>query len=139
MSIALPRPKPRNLYLPDQVNQESMNKLTKAVIEINEDDKFLAKLYGIHDLEYKRPPIQRFGYKHSTPLYHQVSTGFQGKVQDMEDSLVETKRLQKKIEDITLERTSISKKKLTEILKNKKDWFMTAEEALGLGVIDGIL
>ena len=82
---------------------------------------------------------KRFGYKHSTPLYHQVSTGFQGKVQDMEDSLVETKRLQKKIEDITLERTSISKKKLTEILKNKKDWFMTAEEALGLGVIDGIL
>ena len=187
MSIALPRPKPRNLYLPEQVNQESMNKLTKAVIEINEDDKFLAKLYGIHDLEYKRPPIQmyidsyggavyqcfgllgvmeksetpihtivtgaamscgfmilitghkRFGYKHSTPLYHQVSTGFHGKVQDMEDSLVETKRLQKKIEDITLERTSISKKKLNEILKNKKDWFMTAEEALGLGVIDGIL
>ena len=82
---------------------------------------------------------KRFGYKHSTPLYHQVSTGFHGKVQDMEDSLVETKRLQKKIEDITLERTSISKKKLNEILKNKKDWFMTAEEALGLGVIDGIL
>lgn len=187
MSIVLPRPKPRNLYLPDQVNQESMNKLTKAVIEINEDDGYLTKLYRIHDLEYKRPPIQmyidsyggavyqcfgllgvmeksetpihtivtgaamscgfmilitghkRFGYKHSTPLYHQVSTGFQGKVQDMEDSLVETKRLQKKIEDITLERTSISKKKLNEILKNKKDWFMTAEEALGLGVIDGIL
>ena len=187
MSIALPRPKPRNLYLPEQVNQESMNKLTKAVIEINEDDRFLTKLYGIHDIEYKPQPIQiyidsyggavyqcfgllgvmeksetpihtivtgaamscgfmilitghkRFGYKHSTPLYHQVSTGFQGKVQDMEDSLVETKRLQKKIEDITLERTSISKKKLNEILKNKKDWFMTAEEALGLGVIDGIL
>ena len=187
MSIALPRPKPRNLYLPEQVNQESMNKLTKAVIEINEDDGYLTKLYGIHDLEYKRPPIQmyidsyggavyqcfgllgvmeksetpihtivtgaamscgfmilitghkRFGYKHSTPLYHQVSTGFHGKVQDMEDSLVETKRLQKKIEDITLERTSISKKKLNEILKNKKDWFMTAEDALTLGVIDGIL
>tara|TARA_R110000737_G_scaffold150486_1_gene179805 strand:+ start:73 stop:636 length:564 start_codon:yes stop_codon:yes gene_type:complete len=187
MSVTLPRPKPRNLYLPEQVNQESMNKLTKAVIEINEDDEYLAKVYGIHDIEYKPKPIQiyidsyggavyqcfgllgvmeksetpihtivtgaamscgfmilitghkRFGYKHSTPLYHQVSTGFQGKVQDMEDSLVETKRLQKKIEDITLERTSISKKKLTEILKNKKDWFMTAEEALGLGVIDGIL
>ena len=187
MPVALPRPKPRNLYLPEQVNQESMNKLTKAIIEINEDDEYLEKLYGIHDLEYKPQPIQmyidsyggavyqcfgllgvmeksgtpvhtivtgaamscgfmilisghkRFGYKHSTPLYHQVSTGFYGKVQDMEEKLEESKRLQKKIEDITFERTSISKKKLTEILKNKKDWFMTAEEALGLGVIDGIL
>ena len=82
---------------------------------------------------------KRFGYKHSTPLYHQVSTGFYGKVQDMEESLAETKRLQKKIEDLTFERTSISKKKLTEILKNKKDWYMTADEALTLGVIDEIV
>jgi ATP-dependent Clp protease protease subunit len=164
-----------------------MNKLTKSIIEINEDDVYLTKLYGIHDIEYKPQPIQmyidsyggavyqcfgllgvmdksttpihtivtgaamscgfmilisghkRYGYKHSTPLYHQVSTGFYGKVQDMEEKLEESKRLQKKIEDITFERTSISKKKLNEILKNKKDWFMTAEEALGLGVIDGIL
>ena len=164
-----------------------MNKLTKSIIEINEDDEYLQKLYGVHDIKYKPQPIQmyidsyggavyqcfgllgvmeksktpihtivtgaamscgfmilisghkRFGYKHSTPLYHQVSTGFYGKVQDMEEKLEESKRLQKKIEDITFERTSISKKKLAEILKNKKDWFMTAEEALTLGVIDGIL
>jgi ATP-dependent protease ClpP protease subunit len=57
----------------------------------------------------------------------------------MEESLAEAKRLQKKIEDITFERTSISKKKLAEILKNKKDWFMGADEALTLGVIDGII
>jgi len=164
-----------------------MNKLTKAIIEINEDDAYLQKLYGVHDIDYKPQPIQmyidsyggavyqcfgllgvmdksdtpihtivtgaamscgfmilisghkRFGYKHSTPLYHQVSTGFYGKVQDMEESLAEAKRLQKKIENITFERTSISKKKLAEILKNKKDWFMGVEEALTLGVIDGII
>jgi len=187
MPITLPRPKARNLYLPEQVNQESMNKLTKSIIEINEDDEYLKKLYAVHEIIYNPQPIQmyidsyggavyqcfgllgvmeksetsihtivtgaamscgfmilisghkRFGYKHSTPLYHQVSTGFYGKVEDMEESLAETKRLQKKIEDITFERTSISKKKLSEILKNKKDWYMTAEEALGLGVIDGIL
>ncbi len=57
----------------------------------------------------------------------------------MEETLEETKRLQKKIEDITLKRTNIPKKKLTQILKNKIDWYMTAEEALGLGVIDGIV
>ena len=57
----------------------------------------------------------------------------------MEEKLEETKRLQKKIEHLTLERTHISKKKLHEILKTKKDWYMSAEEALTLGVIDGIL
>tara|TARA_B100000749_G_scaffold243092_1_gene204185 strand:+ start:327 stop:890 length:564 start_codon:yes stop_codon:yes gene_type:complete len=187
MASTLPKPKPRNLYLPEQVNQESMNKLTKSIIEINDDDAYLVKLYKINDVKYKPAPIQlyidsyggavyqcfgllgvmdksitpihtivtgaamscgfmilisghkRFGYPHSTPLYHQVSTGFYGKVKDMEEKLEETKRLQKKIEHLTLERTHISKKKLHEILKTKKDWYMSAEEALTLGVIDGIL
>tara|TARA_R110002020_G_scaffold356807_1_gene569308 strand:+ start:356 stop:919 length:564 start_codon:yes stop_codon:yes gene_type:complete len=187
MPTALPKPKYRNLYLPEQVTQESMNKLTKSIIEINEDDLYLIQLYKIHHIEYVPQPIQiyidsyggavyqcfgllgvmdksatpihtivtgaamscgfmilisghkRFGYPLSTPLYHQVSTGFRGKVQDMEESLEETKRLQTKIEQITLERTTISKKKLKEILKTKTDWYMSAEEALSLGVIDGIL
>ena len=187
MATTLPRPKPRNLYLPEQVNQESMNKLTKSIIEINEDDAYLKKFYHIHDVEYNPKPInmyidsyggavyqcfgllgvmeksetpihtivtgaamscgfmilisghKRLGYEHSTPLYHQVSTGFQGKVQDMEESLAETKRLQKKIEEFTLQRTNIPKKKLQQVLKNKIDWHMSAEEALGLGVIDGII
>ena len=187
MPVTLPRPKTRNLYLPEQVNQESMNKLTKSIIEINEDDEYLAKLYGIHDIQYTPKPIKiyidsyggavyqcfgllgvmdksitpihtivtgaamscgfmilisghkRFGYIHSTPLYHQVSSGFRGKIKDLEEHLDESKRLQKKIEDLTLERTSISKKKLADILKNKVDWYMSAEEALSLGVIDGIL
>ena len=160
MPTALPKPKYRNLYLPEQVTQESMNKLTKSIIEINEDDLYLTQLYKIHHIEYVPQPIQiyidsyggavyqcfgllgvmdksdtpihtivtgaamscgfmilisghkRFGYPLSTPLYHQVSTGFRGKVQDMEESLEETKRLQTKIEQITLERTTISKKKL---------------------------
>jgi len=187
MASTLPKSKARNLYLPEQVNQESMNKLTKSIIEINEDDAYLKKLYSIHDIEYVPKPInmyidsyggavyqcfgllgvmdksetpihtivtgaamscgfmilisghKRFGYEHSTPLYHQVSTGFHGKVQDMEESLAETKRLQKKIEEFTLQRTNIPKKKLQQVLKNKIDWYMSAEEALGLGVIDGII
>ena len=57
----------------------------------------------------------------------------------MEENLEETKRLQKKIEEITIAKTRISEKKLKEVLKNKTDWFMTATEALSLGVIDKIL
>tara|TARA_R110000796_G_scaffold52517_10_gene123765 strand:- start:1962 stop:2456 length:495 start_codon:yes stop_codon:yes gene_type:complete len=164
-----------------------MNKLTKAIIEINTSDTYLKKLYSINDIEYNPKPIEmyidsyggsvyqcfgllgvmdksetpvhtivtgcamscgfmilisghkRFAYELSTPLYHQVASGFRGKVQDLEESLEQTKKLQKVIEDITLKRTNIPKKKLTQILKNKVDWYMTAEEALGLGVIDEIL
>ena len=187
MSSTLPKPKARTLYLPEQVNQESMNKLTKAIIEINKSDEYLKKLYAINDIEYVPKPIEiyidsyggavyqcfgllgvmeksetpvhtivtgcamscgfmilisghkRLAYELSTPLYHQVSSGFRGKVQDLEESLEQTKKLQKIIENITLKKTNIPKKKLTQILKNKVDWYMTAEEALGLGVIDEII
>ena len=57
----------------------------------------------------------------------------------MEESLVETKRLQGKIEEMTCRLTNIPKKKLKEILKNKVDWFMSADEAVVLGVVDEII
>ena len=82
---------------------------------------------------------KRFGYKLSTPLYHQVSNGGSGKVKDLEEKLEEAKRLQKKIEEITLEKTKITAKKLEKIYKRKIDWFMDSKEALELGVIDKII
>lgn len=82
---------------------------------------------------------KRFAYPLSTPLYHQVSTGFWGKLKDMEESIAETKRLQKSIEDITFERTKITRKRLREVFKGKYDWFMSADEALTLGVVDEII
>lgn len=183
----LPLPRDRDIYLPDQVSQKTMNALTKSIIIINKNDRYLEGLYGLHGLEYSPKPIKiyidsyggqvyqcfgllgvmeksktpvhtivtgaamscgfmilisghkRFGYPLSTPLYHQVSTGFYGKVQDMEESLKETKRLQKSIEKITLDRTRITEKELKKILKKKVDWYMSAEEALRLAVIDEII
>ena len=49
------------------------------------------------------------------------------------------KRLQKWIEDLTVRRTSIKKARLKEVYKEKIDWYIPAEEALELGVIDEIL
>ena len=57
----------------------------------------------------------------------------------MEESYKETKRLQQKFENITLDLTKISKAKLKEILKTKQDWYMDPEEALLFGVIDEII
>jgi ATP-dependent Clp protease protease subunit len=82
---------------------------------------------------------KRFAHRLSTPLYHQVSSGAFGTLKEMEEKIEETKRLQAQLEDIVKEKTNISKKKLKEIFDNKKDWYMTSEEALELGVIDEIL
>lgn len=82
---------------------------------------------------------KRFGYTRCTPMYHQASSGGSGKVKELEEDLIETKRLQKMIERVTLEKTKISKEQLKANYKLKKDWFMTAEEALKLKVIDKII
>lgn len=82
---------------------------------------------------------KRFAYKYSTPLYHQASSITMGTIKHIEEDVQETKRLQKLIEKITLEKTRISKERLKEIYEKKLDWFMTAEEALKLSVVDEIL
>jgi len=185
--LILPLPNKRKLFFTKQFNQDSVAELTKNIIEINEHDELLKKLYSVYEMKYTPKPIEimidsyggavyqcmgliavieesktpvhtyvtgaamscgflllisghkRFAYKRATPLYHQVSTGFWGKVKDMEESLVETKRLQKIIEELTLDKTKITKKKLEKIYKRKVDWYMSAEEALKLGVVDEIV
>jgi len=82
---------------------------------------------------------KRFAYNYSTPLYHQASSATGGTLKEIEDDVKETKRLQKIIEKITLEKTKISKEKLKEVYEKKIDWFLTAEEALKLKVIDEII
>jgi ATP-dependent Clp protease protease subunit len=187
MADLIPQPKARNLYLAQQVTQESINKLTQAIIDINEDDAYLTKVYSVYDMEYKPKPIKiyidsyggyvyqcfgllsvmkaskveiqtivtgcamscgfmiaisghkRFGYPKATYMYHQVSSVASGKIKDLEEDVIETKRLQTMIEEITLENTKITPKKLERIYKTKKDWFMNSEEALKLKVIDEII
>ena len=183
----LPLPKERTLFFAKQVDQASIEILTKSIIEINENDAFLKKQYAVYDLDYNPKPIKimidsfggsvyailgllavidksetpvhtyvtgaamscgfmllihghkRFAYKHATPLYHQVGSAAWGKLKDMEESLEETRRLQDIIEKLTLERTKITAKKLDKVYKTKKDWHMSAEEALKLGVVDEIV
>jgi ATP-dependent Clp protease protease subunit len=82
---------------------------------------------------------KRFAHKLSTPLYHQVSSWAVGETKKLEEDLEETKRLQKMLEKITLDKTNIKKKRLKEVYEKKIDWYMSSEEALGLGVVDEIL
>ena len=185
--MEIKKPKERNLYFNQQVDQSSIGELTEKIIEINQSDEFLTKQCPLFNLEYKPDPIKiyidsygglvyqcfgligvmeesktpihtivtgaamscgflmlisghkRFAYQHATPLYHQISGAIWGEVQYMEERFEETKRLQKKMEKLVLDKTSMSEKLLKKILKRKKDYFMSANKALELGVVDDIL
>jgi ABC-type phosphate/phosphonate transport system substrate-binding protein len=49
MILELPKPKQRNLFFTKDVDAESIAKLTEALIEIEESDKDLKKIYELHD------------------------------------------------------------------------------------------
>jgi len=72
-------------------------------------------------------------------MYHQVSTGARGKVADVEEDILEAKRLQKVIEEMTLETTKITKDKLDKVYKKKQDWYMDAKDAFKWGCVDEIV
>ncbi|UNY39902.1 ATP-dependent Clp protease proteolytic subunit [Bacillus phage vB_BauM_KLEB27-3] len=82
---------------------------------------------------------KRFAYKNATMMYHQVSTGHYGKVQDIEERFKESQRLQDMGEKMVIEKTKITKELVEKNTRQKQDWYMDAEEALSLGVIDEIL
>ena len=187
MSHNIPAPKPRALYLSTQVDQASINAISKAILEINEDDDYISKLAEINGFTYNPKPIElyidsyggyayqclgligviqkskapvhtivtgcamscgflisvsghkRISYDHSTFMYHQVSSGAIGKLKDMEEDIIETKRLQKFVEEHTLTTTKLTPKDLEKCYIEKRDWYFTAKQALKYGIIDQIV
>ena len=183
----LEKPMSRNLYLSQQVDQESMNNLSKSIVEIRENDEYLKKYYSLHNLEYTPQPInlfvdsyggavyQCFGllsimkskgtpvdtivtgcamscgfliaihgnhrkvYENATLMYHQVSSGVHGTAKEIEEEVIEIKRLQEKIEDMTKKYTKINSKQLEKIYKKKKDWYLDAKDAVKWGCADEIV
>ena len=82
---------------------------------------------------------KRFCYENSTAMYHTVANMTGGKIQELEDDIEETRRLQKIIEKIVLSKTLITKERLRTVYKEKYDWFINSEECLKLGVVDEII
>ena len=72
-------------------------------------------------------------------MYHQVSGGTHGKIKEVEEDLIEAKRLQKMIEDHAIANTGLTRKQLKENYDAKHDWFMNTKDALKYKVIDAII
>lgn len=73
-------------------------------------------------------------------MYHEISwaTG-EEKIQYHEQELKEGKRLCQLYDEIITTNTNIPLKTLQQVKKQHREWYMTAEEALELGVIDEII
>ena len=72
-------------------------------------------------------------------MIHQVQGLTIGSLREMEDTLAEVSRINRMLFKIIQDKTKVSEEQLNDVLNNKKDWFLTAEEALSLGILTEII
>jgi ATP-dependent protease ClpP protease subunit len=60
MGLQLTSPKERVLHLAQQVDQASINAITKSIIEINESDAHISKISEVHGFTYNPKHIELY-------------------------------------------------------------------------------
>lgn len=81
----------------------------------------------------------RKAYRNTTFMIHQVSGLSFGTLREMEDTVAEASRINDILFNIIKSKTKVTEDQLNEVLQKKKDWFLTAEEALDLGILTDLL
>lgn len=80
---------------------------------------------------------RRYAFKHSTLLIHQGSASFSGTAEEIESAQKSYKKKLDKMKKYILTHTAIDEKLFE---KNKsKDWYVTGEELIDLGIADKII
>jgi len=82
---------------------------------------------------------KRFCFESSSYMWHEAGYMALGKTTEHEENMVESIRLQKIIDKNIIEKTGLSAKDLKKIYRSKQDKYISAEEALKLGIVDEIL
>jgi ATP-dependent Clp protease protease subunit len=82
---------------------------------------------------------QRYCQEFSSLMLHQLSAGIFGEYKRMHEYTEYYKKCHDISLNFVLKNTKIPKKRLEEIFDHKQDWFITSEEALKYGIIDGII
>ena len=80
---------------------------------------------------------KRFITPNSRILVHQTSVFTMGKLSEIDNELEESHKIQKILESMILKYTKITKTQLKELMK--KDSYLSAKEALELGIVDYII
>ena len=81
----------------------------------------------------------RKAYPNTTFMIHQASGLLFGNAQEMEESLEEIHRINDVLFGIITSNTSIKQETLTDLIEHKRDWYLTAQQALELGIITEII
>ena len=82
---------------------------------------------------------KRYARRYSTILYHQMSAGTSGTIAEMETKFKWFNTLEDISKKITLKHTKMTEEYYDNMKKSNTDLYLTAEEALELGIIDEIL
>ena len=81
----------------------------------------------------------RKAYRNTTFMIHQVQGISIGSLREMEDTVAEASRINDMLFRIIKEKTKITDAQLNDVIQNRKDWFLTAEEALKSGIVTEII
>lgn len=82
---------------------------------------------------------KRFALPNSSILIHSVSSYTMGKSEELKDDVEETVRLNEIVNHIFLEQTYLTAQQLNDKDKYRKDWWLSAREALAFGIVDEII
>jgi ATP-dependent Clp protease protease subunit len=81
----------------------------------------------------------RKAYRNTTFMIHQVQGISIGSLREMEDTVAEASRINDMLFRIIKEKTNITDTQLNDVIQNRKDWFLTADEAFKLGIVTEII
>lgn len=81
----------------------------------------------------------RKGYRNTTFMVHQVSGIAFGTLRDIEETYAEASRINDMLFNIIKSKTRVTEERLNQVILQKQDWFITAEEALELGILTEII
>ena len=81
----------------------------------------------------------RKAYRNTTFMIHQVSGLSLGTLREMEDTVAEASRINEILFNIIKSKTKVTEDQLNEVIQKKKDWFMTAQDALALGILTDLM
>lgn len=82
---------------------------------------------------------ERWGNKNTRYLIHPISTWVAGTIQTVREDLEETEELAAMMKSIYTKNTKLTEEKLNEIDAYKKDWWISAQEALDLGLVTKLI
>lgn len=80
---------------------------------------------------------KRYTFKHSTAMVHQGKAGFQGTPDEIKEAQKSYAKQLERMKKYILSRTKISESEFDK--KRKNDWYLTDNEQLSRGIVDGII